>query len=243
MPKGNKQQKQAINEELASKIDTIRRLFDDRTSSEASTMYRIGAEVVAIKTDEAKYGTTAVKHLARAVGCSSANLYSYATVAETWGDMEFEERIARVDASRRPLTFSHFIELAKVRDQEQRERLLNVALAKSLSVRALSRAARDADSGAPRPASQTAVRSIAPLGPWSLLDLARVVRARAAQDVDEVEKMLGTAGTSTPAEVTAAVEMFEQTLDLHTLVVTALRELVTTPNTSTDVHPAAAPSS
>ncbi len=121
--------------------DEIRKLMTGATSSEASAKMKIGRKIAAVKSDEKRYGKYGVKLIAKALSCTAANLYSYATVAEAWDNDVFSELLRRTNSKGVPLSFSHFIEIAKARPAK-RPILIERAIEEALSVRMVNRMVR-----------------------------------------------------------------------------------------------------
>jgi hypothetical protein len=126
---------------LAALLDSVKGYADGR--------YRIGDEVAAIEAAPEKYGQQAVKLLSTAIGRNEDSLYRYAKVATTWPDKRtFNALLNRKNVHGVPLSFSHFIELSKVKSDKRRDQLLEEALTQGYPVRELAR--RIAENIAPR---------------------------------------------------------------------------------------------
>lgn len=110
------------------------------TVNEITLRYRVGCEVQALKRT---YGDGAVGKLARQLGRARSALYEYASVAAAWPDRkEFVKWAKRKQRDGAPLTFSHFVDLARVSDAAARKHLFEVALTDRLSVRQLRKRVR-----------------------------------------------------------------------------------------------------
>jgi hypothetical protein len=147
-----------MNVALKRKYERIKKLLAKNTTTTSSARYEIGRLVNEVS-DEKQFGDHAVKKLALALDRDEDSLYEYGKVAEAWTEAQFEKLAARRSANGMPLTFSHFVELAKA-PEEKRASLTADALAKGYSFRQL----RDARTGGKKPvtpASQlkTALRS------------------------------------------------------------------------------------
>jgi hypothetical protein len=129
---------QSMNDELRAKAVEIGKLLTESATESSRARYRAGALVVEIDGDPAKYGRGAVRRVALAVGRDDSTLYDYATVARSWDRKEFLALAARKNSGGVPLSFSHFVALARIEQRRTRDALLERAFRDSLSVRELA---------------------------------------------------------------------------------------------------------
>jgi len=119
--------------------EEIRNLLDGQRHDRAKTWYAVGRKVVKIMADS-EYGKKAVAKIAKALGRDASLLYEAGRVTETWLPRQFAELVAKRDRVRgNRLSWSHFVELARVDDSRQRGLLVKKVLNKGLSVRELKR--------------------------------------------------------------------------------------------------------
>lgn len=123
---GMKPDLRAECEELLEKFARVDRL-------DVEVRYRTGALVAMIKADPDRYGKRGVFQLSRALRTDKTTLYDYAKVAETWEWAKVEEQLQRVGINRRPLSFSHLIEIAKEPKESRRKKLIEEVLAEGLT--------------------------------------------------------------------------------------------------------------
>ena len=135
--KTNVSNEPTMKADLRTKCDEIRTLMTDGNKKEVHAKYSIGLAIVMVQNDSEKYGKGSVRVVASELGCTAALLYSYAAVASTWTPDAFEVASARDNAKGISLTFSHFIELSKVKNAQKREALLTAALEEAWSLRSL----------------------------------------------------------------------------------------------------------
>jgi len=106
--------------------------------SEVIDRHEIAVVVRKILDDGTKYGEGAVKQLEAALGIDDRTLYRRAHVAGIWPTVDAIERLLSLrNKFGRPLTWSHLEVLAEVADENDREALIDLTLAKGLSVRKL----------------------------------------------------------------------------------------------------------
>lgn len=126
-----------MNAEHQKAYKAIRRLLDGERHERAKAWYEVGREIVKITADT-KYGKKAVAKIAMALGRDKTMLYEAGCVAETWMRRQFEELLTRRDKVRgNRLSWSHFVELARVDDSRSRSLLIRKTLNEGLSVRDL----------------------------------------------------------------------------------------------------------
>jgi hypothetical protein len=131
----------------------VQRVLIRNEPRNAAAKYEIGCIIRDVRSDNGKYGEGSVGKIARAVGRDVDTLYQYADVAETWAQKEFERLIERKTTLGVPLSFSHFIELARVRRNRDLLKVLTERTFQGISVRHLrsligegnKRAAADGD--------------------------------------------------------------------------------------------------
>jgi hypothetical protein len=124
---------------LRAQYDELLEVLAAAASNEVAARYRAGRIVREIKSDENKYGSSAVVLLATALGRSASSLYRYARVAECWDAVAIDGLMRRRSATGEPLSWSHLIFLARVEDAERRAALVERAVAEALSVREIGR--------------------------------------------------------------------------------------------------------
>lgn len=126
---------------LYERCEAIRRLLAKNESRTACTFYRVGVEVLAVKNDQDRYSKGSVETIARKLRRTAALLYTYASVVEAWpNEKRFTELADERNPRKMPLSFSHFVELAKIADEGRREELRRAALKERWSVAKLRRA-------------------------------------------------------------------------------------------------------
>jgi hypothetical protein len=109
--------------------------------------YDIGAEVNELRRAEANHGSGLVAETAARVGRDEDTLYDYSSVASLIPRDKFRELTDRVNVAGIPLSFSHFVKLAKKNGkkednglrEDQWMPLFERALNEKLSVRALGK--------------------------------------------------------------------------------------------------------
>jgi len=162
-------------------------LWRNASVSDARLRQKIGVRVHEAMNDEAKYGKGSVRYIAKELGCTAANLYDYAGVAAAWTNAEFEQLIKRGEASKTPLTISHFILIAKVEDAACRSALIDECITKGYTVRALT--VRIAEV-APKAKKDAEVRALRPVDALEKLNASFTVWvAKAEADVGVLAKV------------------------------------------------------
>jgi hypothetical protein len=122
---------------LAEESVAIRALLSRAIRDEATTRYDVGVRLMLVKRNPRKYGERAIDRLAEDLGVSSATLYRYSAVAETWGAHDVSALIARKNTRGDPLSWSHFVVLTRAPDAS-RTRLTEQCLAEAWTVRELT---------------------------------------------------------------------------------------------------------
>lgn len=138
MTKQKQNQTQADDTKLIEKTGRdIRSRLASLDAHDAVGRYDIGEAVEAFrkKVPAEKYDKKYVTRLAKAAGVSGMALYNYANVARAWTKPAFDDVARR--GSVEGIRFSHFVELARIQDEEARAALAEEAIAKRMSVRDL----------------------------------------------------------------------------------------------------------
>ena len=139
--KGNRKVKSAgeMSPELREALEKLRELVTQSDTQDAATQYSIGCVVRDVQDAPGKYGAGSVKRLAQEMGRDEKSLYHRAQVARTWPLDEYNALLARKNSKGLPLSFYHLVVLASVEDRNARERLIEEALKKDVSVNAMRR--------------------------------------------------------------------------------------------------------
>lgn len=87
--------------------------------------------------DGAKYGSGAVGKIAHELGVDESTLSRYAKVADAWTKPEIVALAKMKNAHGLPLTWSHLVEIADVKDGRRRRGLVGKVIEEGLSVRGL----------------------------------------------------------------------------------------------------------
>src|SRR5438105_8958889 len=124
---------------LRESCESVRRLFTETRRAGSSARYRVGVIVQRIIDDEEKYGKSGVMQLAAAIGRGKDTLYGYAAVARRWQQADFAAVSSRRGIHGVPLTFAHFLLLAKIDLVDRRVAMVDRCLREGLSVRDLKR--------------------------------------------------------------------------------------------------------
>ncbi|HEX8435245.1 hypothetical protein [Archangium sp.] len=128
-----------MSPELREALEKLRELMTQSDTQDAATQYRIGCVVCDVQDAPGKYGAGSVKRLARELGRNETSLYHRAQVARTWPPDEYNALLARKSSKGLPLSFYHLVLLASVEDRNARERLIEEALKKDVSVNTMRR--------------------------------------------------------------------------------------------------------
>ena len=113
--------------------------------NDVQARYKVALIAVQVK-DEAEFGKDGLGRMDEELGLGKSTLYSYARVAETWKAEEFVEVSSKFNAKGMALSWSHWQELAGVRDGRARRPLLERTVRECLSVRDLRAAIKEGDS-------------------------------------------------------------------------------------------------
>jgi hypothetical protein len=124
----------SMNLPLRRRFHAIQKLLATAAAGEVRIRYKIGAIVGSVQEGEATYGTRAVERLALGLGRDPATLYRYGVVARVWSEREMRALCRRRNRYGEPLSWSHWLELAGLRDWKS---WLERALAEGWSVRRL----------------------------------------------------------------------------------------------------------
>lgn len=127
-----------VQARLREKFAVVRGLLRGEGVHQARVRRAIGAVVIELE-DAALYGAGAVKKLAEEFNLDPATLYDYAKVARLWTEAEFEN-LLEMRRTDHDLSFSHFVEVAKVQCPVQRGVWLEKAVRDRLSVAKLKEA-------------------------------------------------------------------------------------------------------
>jgi hypothetical protein len=176
------ERRETMNAALKRRCELIRKLLSKAAGDEVATRYRIGVEILSIIRGESTYGTRAIERIAQAIGKSAPTLYRYATVAERWSPDEMRVHRRRENHHGEPLSWSHWVEIAKVQSAARRaaliERCLNEAItAPYLAALVSDMEVRDADASRPNvraPRPLFAAGGAAPATPFHTGDSIRV---------------------------------------------------------------------
>jgi hypothetical protein len=114
--------------------------------SEAEYMYRVGEVYAEMLEHHAVYGRRDAELFAAALDCKRTTLDDYRHVASTWTHEQFSELIERRFETRPgTLSFSHLIEVASEKDEDERDGWIEQTLKKGWTVRALREKMRQKD--------------------------------------------------------------------------------------------------
>ena len=111
----------------------IHDLYTSHTYDEAVKRYRIGQLLHAGLNDERRYGESIVLNIAFALGMAFSSLYRWAKVAAAYPPEVFEELLQRRSRHGNRLSWSHLVHLARIKDQAERQRLIDTVIEKDLS--------------------------------------------------------------------------------------------------------------
>jgi len=129
-----------MNAALSKEYAEIKNLIKAVETKDVERRYALARRFADIRAGDGKkkYGTGAVKKLAAALGWSKSSINDYANVAEAWPDKrKFVALVKKTDKFGKPLSWSHFVEIAKADDKKQRAKLVEAALKHGWSVREL----------------------------------------------------------------------------------------------------------
>jgi DUF1016 N-terminal domain len=123
---------------LFERYERIQPLLDKQRRSDAACKYEIGGHVVEVLANENAYGSGAAEKLAKALEVTRPTFDAYARVARTWTPKQFEALMKRRSQRRkRPLSFSHLIEISRFSDKADRKMWIDLVLKNEWSVRDL----------------------------------------------------------------------------------------------------------
>ena len=120
-----------------AKLEELKKLLSEVTSKDMVGRHAIGVVVNDVKNTPDTYGKEAVKQLAQDLGFEKSTMYEYANVAEAWPARDFTKLCERRTGNGMPITFSHLVELIRIKNEASRAKLLEKVFEDSLSVRAL----------------------------------------------------------------------------------------------------------
>ena len=123
---------------LLGACSVIRGLLAGAERDEVLTRHRAGEALRTLKRAPETYGTQSVERVAAELGMSARVLYRYIAVAESWSESQLKVEIDRTNRFGQPLSWSHFLALAKVDDARSRALLIDECLANAWSVRELT---------------------------------------------------------------------------------------------------------
>jgi hypothetical protein len=126
-----------MNAALRARCEAVRKLLATAAVEEIDARYRVGVVIHAVKEAEGTYGEAAVERLAKVVGRDAASLYRYAAVAKAWPEPEMRALSRRANAFGEPLSWSHWVELARA--PKTWRQWLELALLENWSARRLSK--------------------------------------------------------------------------------------------------------
>jgi hypothetical protein len=149
-----------MNRALREQCILVQRLLAEAATDEIDTRYKVGVIIRSImEAKEGKYGEHAIECLAAALGHNPATLYRFAAVARMWSESEMTVLSRRPNAHGEPLSWSHWMELARAKATWRQ--WLEVALLESWSVRRLAREidAELADKGSAKTPAEDTTRA------------------------------------------------------------------------------------
>jgi hypothetical protein len=141
----------------------ITTLIAEADRQDVRVRYRIAVHCQDVRNGDGnggRYGAKAVRNLTLALKWSKSLVYAFADVAVTWPDADkFDELVARSNKFDKPLSWSHFVLLATVTDDDRREKLIEGSLHNGWTVRELQMKMRtgpteqheEADAAEPKP--------------------------------------------------------------------------------------------
>jgi hypothetical protein len=101
----------SLNQAFHRKVEAVRRLLARADLDETRTRHKVGVIVARLRDAKGTYGDRAVERVATELKLDASTLYRYATVASLWSERELSR--AR-NCSGEPLSWSHWVELARV---------------------------------------------------------------------------------------------------------------------------------
>jgi hypothetical protein len=126
-----------MNPALRDKLQELKSLIVRSEPRAAYERYQIGCIIRDVRNDRRKYGVGSVAKLARALARDEDTLYEYADVAETWSSTEVARLLERKSTLGIPLSFSHLIEISRVRRDPEALKVTTARAFDGISVRQL----------------------------------------------------------------------------------------------------------
>lgn len=129
----------SLAEALAEQLERILQQQANANRRNVADQYPISCICQDIRDNaDGKYGKTPIKAALEKLGWERAWFYKLARVADAWLTEESIKADAeRVNSRGIPLSWSHFVELAGIKDDEPRESILREALDKAMSLQEL----------------------------------------------------------------------------------------------------------
>ena len=123
------------DDELNSKIEQIKAKEASANKADVIRRFEI-AEMCRdiVEGDGNHYGSRAVEKASEALGWDPTWFLRQAAVPARWSKRQFEQLAAKTDRHGITLNWSHFVELARIKDDERRDRLVKTARDDGLSV-------------------------------------------------------------------------------------------------------------
>ena len=121
---------------LKAKCQEARKLLAAAERTDVVARYQVGV-IVREAMDEGRYGKNAVGRMEKDLGRDQQTLYAYGLVALAWSAADFRAMAKEPNAKGIPLTWSHYEEIAAVKDGRARRGLVTRAQKKCLTVRQL----------------------------------------------------------------------------------------------------------
>ena len=121
---------------LRAKCQEARKLLAAAERTDVVARYQVGV-IVREAMDEGRYGKKAVGRMEKDLGRDQQTLYAYGVVALAWSAADFRAMTKEPNAKGIPLTWSHYEEIAAVKDGRARRGLVTRAQKKCLTVRQL----------------------------------------------------------------------------------------------------------
>ena len=141
----------STNESLLGVCSTIRGLLAGADRDEVETRHRAGLALRLVRGAPQTYGQHAVEGVADELGLSARTLYQCINVAECWSAEELRAELEKTTRFGMPLSWSHFVHVAAVRDGRLRASLLDRCRDNVWSVRELAQRIKETSlSRAPR---------------------------------------------------------------------------------------------
>lgn len=128
----------SINDELRKEYQHLVQMFAGQLKKSVLFYYEVGCVIKKIYHDAATYGTHAVEKIAVLLGVERTLLYRMMQFHAAFSRSELEAILSKSESNGAcALSWSHFVLLLGVRDKEQRQRLLEEAVTKNMTVEEL----------------------------------------------------------------------------------------------------------